>query len=113
MLGECKNGHTSIYVCDYIRENRIEFNTCVASVGFKSYNSFINNLQTEWFSKQRQLLNPKPIKNVENINIHDDVETIKHKLKSYSDGNVLDLFKKTDTLRDVLIKNLTSRGYNL
>ena len=107
------NGHTSIYLCPYVKKHWRDVNRLQINKGNRSFNQLMNVMLVEELKKS-PTKHGKGIDMSKRLNPYDDSKiTVREKLKTHSDGEAYDVFKILTEMRDTVISDLNKRGMKL
>jgi len=110
--------HTSIYFNEYLKNPEIwvKFQQLINAKGFTSFNSYANHLITSDLHTNFTKVTGKHhgVKQEKKMDIYEDTNTtVKQKLLSYSDGEVVDLLNMLNDIRNTVIRDLKRRGLRI
>lgn len=106
-------GHTSIYLCEYLKENFTDLYKLISAKGFRSFNSYANNLITEDLQLNGNIILNRRISIPRPDFYEDSQSTIREKLLKYTDGQTYDLLLMMTTSRDIIIRECERRGVKI
>ncbi len=108
-------GNTSFYLCDYLRDNYVDWHTFISASGFRSLNQYSNHTFVHDFQTNRdKVLNGKSKTFKEFIDYNtDSFIKGKQKLTTFSDGESLDGYKLMSQWKEIYASDLKNRGVRL
>jgi len=109
-------GHTSIYLCEQLKNNWQDFQKFMIAKGFSSFNQYNNNLMVHDFTSnyEKYVGGKSSIKPDIRIDYYNDTSTIaREKLNSFTDGQVLDNINQISDWRLLLMREAKKRGIKI
>lgn len=105
-------GHTSIYLCDHLKNNWNDFKLFRTAKGLSSLNAYANNTMVlDYTHNYDKIMGKKKMYVPKKPNMYDDtLSKIKEKLLSLSDGEILDIINDVSDYRNILIREAKKRG---
>lgn len=109
------NGHTSIYLCQELKNNWIEFRNFMTARGSISFNQHTNRcLVDDFHTNYSTTMNQRFIRLDKKIDFYNDsISMIKEKLLLHSEGEHLDLLKSMTPKVKVIRTEITRRGIRI
>ncbi len=109
-------GHTSIYLCEQLKNNWHEFNKFIVAKGFSSFNQYANSTLVYDFTHnyEKYVGSKSTIKPEVRIDYYNDTPTqAREKLNSFSNGQILDNINQINDWRALLMREAKKRGIKL
>ena len=109
-------GHTSIYLCEQLKNNLTDFNKLMVAKGFSSFNQYANSTFVHDLTSnyEKYVGGKSSIKAVIKIDYYNDTPTIaKGKLISFTNGQLLDSINQISDWRLLLMREAKKRGMKI